>query len=40
MSKSHRDLDRDPTMPIIELAQDIFICYNLFDFYVPRSITF
>ena len=34
-SKSHRDLDLDPTMPIIELVRDIFI-YNIFKFHVPR----
>ena len=29
-----------PTMPNIELVRDIFMCYNVFQFHVPRSITF
>ena len=40
ISKSHHDLDLDPTMPIIELVRDIFIYYNVFEFHVARSITF
>ena len=40
ISKSHRDLDLDPTMPIIELIRDIFIYYKVFEFHVARSITF
>ena len=32
-------LELDPTMPIIELVQDIFIYYKVLEFYVPRSIT-
>ena len=39
-SRPDRDLDLDPTMPIIELVRDIFIYYNIFECYVPRSITF
>ena len=35
-----RDLDLDPTMPIIELVRDICIYYKVFQFHVPRSITF
>ena len=40
ISKSHSDLDLGPTMPNIELVQDIFIYYNVFQFHVPRSIAF
>ena len=36
ISKSHRDLDLDPTMPIIEHVRDIFIYYNVFQFHLPR----
>ena len=32
------DLDLDPTMPVFELVLDIY--YNVFQFHVPRSITF
>ena len=38
--KSHCGLDLVPTLPIIELVRDIFIYYNVFQFHVPRSITF
>ena len=34
---SYRDLDLDQTMPTVELIRDIFICYNIFKFQVPRS---
>ena len=40
ISKSHHDLDHDPTMSIIELVRDIFIYYNEFQFHVLRLITF
>ena len=40
ISKSHRDLDIDPTMHIIKRVRDIFIYNNVFKFHVPRSITF
>ena len=40
ISKSNCDLDLDPTIPIIELIQDIFIYHHVFKFHVPRSITF
>ena len=38
--KSRSDLDVGPTMPYIELVRDIFLNYNVFQFHVPRSITF
>ena len=37
---SHLDLDLDSTMPIIEIILDIFLSYNVFQFHLPRSITF
>ena len=39
-SKSCSDLDLVPTMPNIELVQDIFIYNNVLKFHVPRLITF
>ena len=38
--KSCCDLDLDRTMPNVELILDIFICYNVFEFQVPRLIIF
>ena len=40
ISKSNRDLDLHPTMPIIKLVRDICIYYSVFQFHVSRSITF
>ena len=40
ISKSHHDLDLDPTMPIIKLDIDILVYYNLFKFHGPKMITF
>ena len=40
ISKSRSDLDLGRTMPNIELVRDIFIYYNVFQFHVPRLITF
>ena len=40
ISMSRRDLDFNPAMPNIKFVQDIFIYYSVFQFYVPRSITF
>ena len=40
ISKSPSDLDLGPTMPDIEPVRNIFIYYNVFQFHVPRSITF
>ena len=37
--ESHRYLNLGPTMPIMEFVH-ILILYNLFQFHVPRSITF
>ena len=34
ISKSHRDLDLDRTMPNVELVQAIFIYYSMFKFHV------
>ena len=38
--KSCRDLGLDRTKPNVKLIQDIFICYNIFEFQVPRLIIF
>ena len=38
--ESHRDLDLDPTVPIIACVWNIFIYYKVFKFPVPISITF
>ena len=38
--KAYSDLILDLTMLNIELVQAIFIYYNVFQFHVPRSITF
>ena len=38
ISKSCRDLELDQTVPNVELIRNIFICYNLFEFQVPRLI--
>ena len=40
MEKNCRDLDLDRTMPNVELIQDTFVCYNIFEFQVPRLIIF
>ena len=40
ISKSHSDLDLDPTMPNIKPVRDIFIYNYMFKFHIPRSITF
>ena len=40
ISKSRCDLDLGLTMPSIELVWVIFIYYNVFEFHVPRSISF
>ena len=40
ISKSCCDLDLDRTMPYVELVRAIFICYNIFEFQVPRLIIF
>ena len=37
---AYRDLDLDPTKLNIELVRAIFIFYNVFQFRVPRSISF
>ena len=37
---AYRDLDLDPMKLNIELVQAIFIFYNVFQFCVPRSISF
>ena len=37
---SYSDLDLDPMMLNIELVRAIFIYYNVFQFHVPRSISF
>ena len=37
---TYRDLDLDPTKLNIELVRAIFIFYNVFQFRVPRSISF
>ena len=34
------DLDLNRTMHKVELLLDIFICYNIFEFQVPRLIIF
>ena len=34
------DLDLGPAMPNIELLQDIFIYYNIFQFHVARLINY
>ena len=38
--QSHHDLDLDLTIPVIKLVRDIIIYFNVFQFHVPRPITF
>ena len=38
--KAYSDLDLDLMMLNIELVRAIFIYYNVFQFHVPRSISF
>ena len=38
--KACSDLDLDPMMLNIEFVRAIFIYYNVFQFHVPRSISF
>ena len=39
-SKSYPDLGLDRKMPNVKLIQDNFLCYNIFEFQVPRLIVF